>query len=78
MSGFDATLAAQTPAAISALEILFILFPAIGLFACSFFMSRYKVSKAGFILLREYLYRKEQGLEQISQGDVQKIENMFR
>ncbi|NCB41933.1 MAG: MFS transporter [Clostridia bacterium] len=78
ISGFDATLAVQTSAAINTLEIIFILFPAIGLFGCSFFMSRYKVSKSGFILLREYLYRKEQGLEQIPAEDVQKIENMFR
>lgn len=78
MSGFDATLAAQSPEALAMLENIFILFPAIGLLACAFFMFRYKVNKSGFVLLREYLYRKEQGLEQISEEDVQKIENMFR
>lgn len=78
ISGFDATLAVQTSQAIQMLEIIFILFPAIGLLGCSFFMSRYKVSKSGFVLLNEFLYRKEQGLEQIPEEDVQKIENMFR
>ncbi len=77
-SGFDATLAVQSPAAIGMLEKIFILFPAIGMIACAFFMSRYRVNKQGFIILREFLYRKEQGLEQIDQKEIDKIEYMFK
>lgn len=77
ISGFDATLTVQNPGALAMLERIFILFPAIGLFGCAFFMFHYKVSKSGFILLREFLYRQEQGLEQLSEEDVTKIEHMF-
>jgi GPH family glycoside/pentoside/hexuronide:cation symporter len=77
MSGFNATLLVQTPEAIAMLEKIFILFPAIGMFGCAFFMFQYKVNKSGFTLLREYLYRKAQGLEQLPEEDIQKIENMF-
>jgi Na+/melibiose symporter-like transporter len=77
-SGFDGTLAAQAPAALAMLERIFILFPALGMLACAYFLSRYRVSKAGFTLLSEQLYRREQGLESLPQDDIDKIEYMFR
>ena len=77
-SGFDATLSVQTPAALAMLERIFILFPAIGMLSCAFFLSRYKVNKAGFALLSEQLYRREQGLESLPQEDIDRIEHMFR
>ena len=77
-SGFDATLSVQTPAALAMLERIFILFPAIGMLSCAFFLSRYKVNKAGFALLSEQLYRREQGLESPPQEDIARIEHMFR
>ena len=77
-SGFDGTLAVQDPAALAMLERIFILFPALGMLSCAYFLSRYKVNKAGFTLLSEQLYRREQGLESLPREEIDKIENMFR
>ncbi|MDD3537261.1 MAG: MFS transporter [Bacillota bacterium] len=77
-SGFDGTLAAQSAGALAMLERIFILFPAVGMLSCAFFLSRYKVNKAGFALLSQQLYRREQGLDPLPQEDLDKIEYMFR
>ena len=78
ISGFDATAAAQTPAALAMLERIFILLPALGMLACALFLSQYKVNKHRFALMTEQLYRREQGLESLSPEDIQQIEIMFR
>lgn len=77
-SGFDARLAEQSPQAIAMLERIFILFPAVGMLVCAFFLMRYRVNKQRFALLAEQLYRREQGLESLPPEDIAQIEMMFQ
>lgn len=77
-AGFDAKLAVQSAQAIAMLDRIFILFPAIGMLAGAYFMSRYRVSKGRFALLAEQLYRREQGMAPLPAEDIEQIEWMFR
>lgn len=78
LSGFNGDLAVQSDSAVKMLEILFLWIPGITTILCGLIMASYKVNKEGFLLLKEQIYRRHQGLESLPEADIKKIEDMFR
>ena len=78
VSGFSAAASAQSEAAVHMLKILFLWVPAAGAFFAGVFMLLYRVNKEDFVLLKEALYRRHQGMEELAEEETARIEGMFR
>jgi GPH family glycoside/pentoside/hexuronide:cation symporter len=78
VSGFSATAATQSEAALRMLKVMFLWLPAAGAFLAGVFMLLYRVNKEDFILLKEALYRRHQGMEEMTEEETARIEGMFR
>ena len=77
-SGFSATAAVQSESALHMLKILFLWMPAAGALLAGVFMFIYRVNKEDFVLLKEALYRRHQGMEDMTEEETARIEGMFR
>ena len=78
VSGFSAAASMQSAGAIHMLKILFLWVPAAGAFFAGVFMLLYRVNKEDFVLLKEALYRRHQGMEELAEEETARIEGMFR
>ena len=78
VSGFSAAAQTQSAAAVHMLKVLFLWVPAAGAFFAGVFMLLYRVNKEDFILLKEALYRRHQGMEGLTEEETARIEGMFR
>ena len=78
VSGFSAAAASQSASAIAMLKVMFLWVPAAGAFFAGVFMLLYRVNKEDFILLKEALYRRHQGMEGMTEKETARIEGMFR
>lgn len=78
VSGFSATAASQSSGALAMLKVMFLWIPAAGAFLAGVFMILYRVNKEDFVLLKEALYRRHQGMEDMSEEEKARIEGMFR
>ena len=78
VSGFSATASAQSETALRMLKVMFLWLPAAGAFFAGVFMLLYRVNKEDFILLKEALYRRHQGMPGMTEEETAKIESMFR
>ena len=78
VSGFSATAAAQSETALRMLKVMFLCVPAAGAFLAGVFMLLYRVDKEPFVLLKEALYRRDQGMEGMTEEETARIEGMFR
>ena len=78
VSGFSATAAAQSESALHMLKILFLWMPAAGALLAGVFMFVYRVNKEDFVLLKEALYRRHQGMDELNEEEKARIEGMFR
>ncbi|MBR5641326.1 MAG: MFS transporter [Firmicutes bacterium] len=78
VSGFSATAAVQSETALRMLKVMFLWLPAAGALMAGVFMLLYRVNKEDFILLKEALYRRHQGMEEMTEEETARIEGMFR
>ena len=78
VSGFSASAAEQSASAITMLKVMFLWLPAAGALLAGVFMLLYRVNKEDFILLKEALYRRDQGMEDMTEEEKARIEGMFR
>ena len=76
-SGFVASAPAQTESALRMLKILFVWVPAAAALLSGVFLFAYRVNKDDFVLLKEALYRRHQGMESLSDEETERIERMF-
>ena len=60
------------------LKVMFLWLPAAGALLAGVFMLLYRVNKEDFILLKEALYRRDQGMEDMTEEEKARIEGMFR
>ena len=77
-SGFSATAAVQTSGAIMMLKTLFVWVPAGAALLSGLFLFAYRVDKDNFVLLKEALYRRHHDMENLSEEETARIEDMFR
>ena len=78
VSGFSATAGAQSETALGMLKVMFLWLPAAGALMAGVFMFLYWVNKEDFVLLKEALYRRHQGMEDMTEEEKARIEGMFR
>ena len=78
VSGFSAAAAVQSETALHMLKVMFLWVPAAGAFLAGVFMFLYRVNKEDFVLLKEALYRRHQGMGEMTEEETARIEGMFR
>ena len=78
VSGFSAAAAVQSETALHMLKVMFLWIPAAGAFLAGVFMFLYRVNKEDFVLLKEALYRRHQGMGEMTEEETARIEGMFR